>query len=107
MKIIFNKIKIDLITQDNFIINLPSPVNINELFYEIEYSSEYKDTTLFIDVIDGVEKLITLTLNDTGTSKSALNPNNLFKTENFKVEKIIFDCFKKLEFVFTLKQQVA
>jgi hypothetical protein len=105
MEIIFNKIVIDLITQDNVVLNLPTPISIDELYYEIEYNPEYSGISLFIDVIDGEEKLITLILNESGFSKSILNPNNLFKTENFKVEKIIFDCFRKLEFVFTLKIQ--
>jgi hypothetical protein len=102
---ILNKIAIDLITQDVVLVNLPSEININELHYKLEYDPKYSGVPLFIDVVDGKEKSIALTLNESGVTKSPLNPNNLFKTENFKVEKIIFNCFRKIELYFTLERQ--
>ncbi len=105
MVTILNKIAIDLITQDVVTVTLPCEINIDELHYKIEYDPEYSGVPLFLDVVDGKEKSIALTLNESGVNKSPLNPNNLLKTENFKVEKIIFNCFRKIELYFTLERQ--
>jgi hypothetical protein len=107
MVTIINKIAIDLITIDTVTVTLPYEININELHYKIEYNPEYSGVPLFLNVVDGKEKSILIMLNDTGINKSALNPNNLFKTENFKVEKIIFNCYRNIELSFTLERQVV
>lgn len=105
METIIDKITIDLITQESIIVILPSKIDINELHYKIEYNPEYDGVALCLDAVNGKEKSIMLTLNEKGINSSALNPSNLFKTANFKVEKIIFSCFRKIDFYFTLKRK--
>lgn len=105
MVTIINKIAIDLITQEIFTVIMPFEININELHYKIEYDPEFNGVPLFLDVVDGKEKSILIMLNETGVTKSALNPTNLFKTENFKVEKIVFNCFRKIKLSFTLERR--
>lgn len=105
MKTIFNHIVIDLITQDSVTLILPNKISINELHYKMQYKPEYSGIVLFLDVVDGKEKLIMLTLNEKGITKLPLNQDNIFKSVNFKVEKIIFNCFRKIEFSFTLLRQ--
>jgi hypothetical protein len=41
---------------------------------------------------------------NTGIINSPLNPSNFFETENFDVEKLLFNCYRKIEFNFSLKK---
>lgn len=105
METIIKKMKIDLISQDSVSVPIPGLININELYYEIQYNPKFDGVTLFLDVVDGKEKALMLLLNNKGLNQSSLNPENIYKEENFKVEKIIFQCFRKVELTFTLKRQ--
>ncbi len=95
---------INLVTLDSAMIKMPTKIRINELHYKIEYNPDYNGVTLFIDVIDGQEKSSMIKLNERGMNISSLNPDNLFQTDNFEVEKITFNCFRKIELLFTLKR---
>lgn len=97
--------KIDLVSQDSVTVPIPGLININELNYEIQYNPKYEGVSLFMDVVDGKEKALMVVLNSQGLNQASLNPDNIFKEENFRVEKIIFQCFRKIELNFTLKRQ--
>jgi hypothetical protein len=105
METIINKITIDLIAQDRATIILPRKININKLHYKIECSAAYNGINLFLDILEGKEKTIMLTLNEKGIHKSPFNFPYLVKTNNFKVDKITFNCFRKIELYFTLQKR--
>lgn len=102
MHFIFNKVDIDLSNKEEYTLELPSKVEINKLYYKIEHDPSYEKITLFMDVLDGKEKLIQLTLNDSGIKESGLNTPGLFKSENFGVEKIKLICYRELRLTFSL-----
>jgi hypothetical protein len=104
MKTIIDNLKIDLINQEKVAVLLPNPIQLNDLFYEIEFDPKFTGAALFIDVLDGKEKFISLILDNTGVINAPLNPSNYFKTEYFEVEKLIFNCYRKIEFNFSLKK---
>ena len=104
MHTIINNLNIDFSTEDNFTLELSDAISINELYYEIEHNKDDAGTIMFMDVVDGKEKFISLTLDKSGKKQSLLNPPNIFKTENFEVEKIVFNCFRKIQFTFSLKK---
>lgn len=83
---------------------IPNHIQLNDLYYEIEFDPKFTGAALFIDVLDGKEKFISLIFDNTGIIHAPLNPSNYFKTENFEVEKLIFNCYRKIEFNFSLKK---
>jgi hypothetical protein len=103
MKTIIDNVSINLFNQERTTINLPKNCYIDDLYYEIEFDPKFNGAALFIDVLDGKEKFISIIFDRTGIINKPLNPSNYFKTENFEVEKLIFNCYRKVEFNFTLK----
>lgn len=71
---------------------------------KLNLTPKFTGAALFIDVLDGKEKFISLIFDNTGIIHAPLNPSNYFKTENFEVEKLIFNCYRKIEFNFSLKK---
>ena len=104
MKTIIDNLKIDLINQEKVTVLIPNHIQLNDLYYEIEFDPKFTGAALFIDVLDGKEKFISLIFDNTGIIHAQLNPSNYFKTENFEVEKLIFNCYRKIEFNFSLKK---
>lgn len=104
MKTIIDNVSIDLLKQEKITILMPENCFIDNLHYEIEFDPKYKGAALFIDVLDGKEKFISIIFDRTGIIKNPLNPSNFFETENFEVKKIVFNCYRKVEFNFTLKK---
>lgn len=104
MKTIIDNLKIDLINQEKVTVLIPNHIQLNDLYYEIEFDPKFTGAALFIDVLDGKEKFISLIFDNTGIIHAPLNPSNYFKTENFEVEKLIFNCYRKIEFNFSLKK---
>ena len=104
MKTIIDNVKIDLINQEKVTVLIPNHIQLNDLYYEIEFDPKFTGAALFIDVLDGKEKFISLIFDNTGIIHAPLNPSNYFKTENFEVEKLIFNCYRKIEFNFSLKK---
>lgn len=104
MKTIIDNVKIDLINQEKVTVLIPNHIQLNDLYYEIEFDPKFTGAALFIDVLDGKEKFISLIFDNTGIIHAPLNPSNFFKTENFEVEKLIFNCYRKIEFNFSLKK---
>ncbi len=104
MKTIIDNLKIDLINQEKVTVLIPNHIQLNDLYYEIEFDPKFTGSALFIDVLDGKEKFISLIFDNTGIIHAPLNPSNYFKTENFEVEKLIFNCYRKIEFNFSLKK---
>ncbi|MBA3663250.1 MAG: hypothetical protein H0W61_03455 [Bacteroidetes bacterium] len=102
MFIIFNKASINFTNKEDVTLVLPSKININDLFYKIEHESFPEKITLFMDILDGKEKLIQLTLNGSGIKEDNLNSPGLFQSESFEVEKIKLICFRDIKLLFTL-----
>ncbi|MCW3077284.1 MAG: hypothetical protein JWO32_1893 [Bacteroidetes bacterium] len=102
MLFIFNKIDIDLTDKEEYTVVLPAKMDINKLYFKIEHDPSYAKTTMFMDVLDGKEKLIQLNLNDSGIKEGGLNKPGIFKSENFGVEKIKLICYRELRFTFSL-----
>ena len=104
MKTIIDNLKIDLINQEKVTVLIPNHIQLNDLYYEIEFDPKFTGAALFIDVLYGKEKFISLIFDNTGIIHAPLNPSNYFKTENFEAEKLIFNCYRKIEFNFSLKK---
>ena len=57
MKTIIDNLKIDLINQEKATVLIPNHIQLNDLFYEIEFDPKFTGAALFIDVLDGKEKI--------------------------------------------------
>ncbi|MBI2723196.1 MAG: hypothetical protein HYX39_13565 [Bacteroidetes bacterium] len=102
MYTIFNRIIIDLTDKDDVTLVLPSKININNLYYKIEYESFSEKITLFMEAVDGKGKLFQLSLNGSGIKEDNLNSKGLFRSENFEVEKIKLICYRDIKLYFSL-----
>ena len=60
MKTIIDNLKIDLINQEKVTVLIPNHIQLNDLYYEIEFDPKFTGAALFIDVLDGKEKFISL-----------------------------------------------